>query len=72
MNDQTIRELDESIRLDPEDAATYRNRGIAYRFKGDYDCAISDFDESIQLDPENARVYHNRGIVYRLKGDHRL
>ncbi len=44
MNGQTIRELDEIIRLNPEDAKAYINRGYAYYEKGDYDQAISDYD----------------------------
>lgn len=49
MNDQTIRELDESVRLNPEDAKAYLNRGYAYAEKGDYDRAIEDFDHAVRL-----------------------
>lgn len=35
MNNQTICELDEIIRLNPEDAAAYINRGDAYYRKID-------------------------------------
>lgn len=51
MNDQTIRELDEAIRLNPEDAAGYINRGYAYYKKGDNDKAIEDFDNAVRFCP---------------------
>ena len=47
MNDQTIHELDEAIRLNSEDATVYENRGDAYHEKGDYDRAIADYDQAI-------------------------
>ena len=45
MNDQTIRELDEAIRLNPEDAKAYINRGDAYEKRGEYDRAIEDYSK---------------------------
>ena len=49
MDDQTIPELDEAIRLNPKDAAGYINRGYAYYEKGEYDKAIEDFDSAVRI-----------------------
>ena len=49
MNDQTIRELDEAIRLNPENATNYINRGYAYSKKGDFERAIEDYDGAVRL-----------------------
>jgi tetratricopeptide (TPR) repeat protein len=50
-NDKAITEYTKTIRLDPNNAAAYYNRGIAYSRKEDYDQAIADFAEAIRLDP---------------------
>jgi Flp pilus assembly protein TadD len=55
--------------LDPQDAAAYYNRGLAYHEKGDLDRAIADFDQALALDPQAAEAYNNRGTAYYDKGD---
>jgi tetratricopeptide (TPR) repeat protein len=47
----------------------YSARGVAYRWSGDYDRAISDFNEAIRLDPEFSIAFGQRGIAYSLKGN---
>jgi tetratricopeptide (TPR) repeat protein len=55
----------------PQSLATaFNNRGVAYRFKGEYDRAITDYDEAILLNPSFARAHNNRGVIYRLKADY--
>src|SRR5262249_29182984 len=50
-------------------AASYMNRGIAYREKEDLGPAIADLEEAVRLDPVFADAYRNRGIAYRYKGE---
>jgi len=59
-----------AIRLNPNDATVYTNRGVAYHAKGDYDRAISDYIEAIQINPNFAAAYTNRGGAYGEKGDY--
>ena len=40
-----------AIELNPDNAAAYNNRGVAYHTKGDYDHAIEDYMTAIRLDP---------------------
>ncbi|GHU88878.1 hypothetical protein FACS189476_06760 [Spirochaetia bacterium] len=61
---QAIAHYDEAIRLDPNNAVAYTNRGIAYSYKDDYNKAIADFTQAIRLDPNNALAYYNRGGNY--------
>ena len=49
MDDKTIDELNETIRLNPEDATVYINRGYAYYKKGNCDRAIEDYDNAVPL-----------------------
>ena len=53
-----------AIRLNPQNAGAYHNRGVAYARLGQYERAIQDFDEAIRLNPQNAGAYHNRGVAY--------
>ena len=59
---EAISDFDTAIRLDPNEAAAYGNRGIAKALLGHDNEAISDYDTSIHLDPDNANFYNNRGV----------
>ena len=51
-------------------AEAFHNRGIAYRFKGDYDRAIQDYSQAIKLNGKLAAAFSNRGVAYDKKGDY--
>ena len=51
-------------------ATAYNNRGVAHKFKGDFDRALEDYDQAILLNPSFANAYNNRGVIYRLKGEY--
>ena len=68
--DGAIADYTQAIRLDPNNANAYGNRGIAYGEKGDYDRAIADYNQAIRLDPNDPAAYYNRGIAYRRNGDY--
>jgi tetratricopeptide (TPR) repeat protein len=59
----------EAIRIDPNCAICYYNRGNAYQAKDDKDRAIRDYDEAIRIDPNYAHAYYNRGLAKQAKGD---
>jgi tetratricopeptide (TPR) repeat protein len=48
-NDSAIQDLDQAIRLNPNDADAFYNRGNAYARKSQFDRAIQDFDQAIRL-----------------------
>ncbi|MGC6531325.1 MAG: tetratricopeptide repeat protein [Candidatus Puniceispirillaceae bacterium] len=45
-----IDDYDKAIALDPDDAASYNNRGIAKRELGQHQSAEADFKKACQLD----------------------
>jgi tetratricopeptide (TPR) repeat protein len=67
--DRAIADYSDAIRLDPEDAIAYSNRGDVYRSIHDCDRALADYNEAIRLDPRDAAAYNGRGVVYECKND---
>jgi tetratricopeptide (TPR) repeat protein len=61
--DQAIRDFDEAIRLEPNDAATYFDRAFTLAERKEFDRAIADYDQAIRIDPGYAAAYVNRGNV---------
>ena len=51
-------------------AFAFRNRGVAYYKKGDFDRAIADADRAIAVKPDWAEAFCDRGAAYGAKGDY--
>jgi tetratricopeptide (TPR) repeat protein len=67
--DEKLRCYTETIRLKPDDALAYINRGLARAEKGDLDSALKDYDAAIRLKPDYALAYNNRGVAHADKHD---
>ena len=67
--DEALKDYSRAIELNPNNAAVYTNRGIAYGEKGEPDLAIKDFNTSIQFNPDHAETYYCRGVAYDMKSD---
>jgi len=61
---KAIEYLNDAIKLQPDYAGAYSNRGIAYGVLGQYQRAIEDFNQAILLQPDYAGAFNNRGIAY--------
>jgi tetratricopeptide (TPR) repeat protein len=61
---RAIEDYNEAIRLKPDYANAYLNRGRTYANLNQYQRAIQDYDEAIRLKPDYADAYCNRGIAY--------
>jgi tetratricopeptide (TPR) repeat protein len=68
-HDEEFRCFSQAIRLKPDFAEAYINRGYALAAKGDHDGALKDYTEAIRLKPDFAEAYNNRGIAHDEKGD---
>jgi tetratricopeptide (TPR) repeat protein len=53
----------QALRLDPQNASAYYNRGLAWKALKDYAKAIADLDEAIRLNPRDAEAWNNRGLA---------
>ncbi len=64
-----IANLDEAIRLDPDNAQAYNVRGNAWDEIGNSDNALADYDEAIRIDAGNPTFFHDRAVMWHRKGD---
>jgi tetratricopeptide (TPR) repeat protein len=62
--------FDLALRLDPENAAAYFNRGLAWKALKEYDRAVADFDEALRLNPRDAEAWNNRGLAWFHRQDY--
>jgi tetratricopeptide (TPR) repeat protein len=60
---KAVEYLNKALTLQPHDAETYYNRGVAYDNLGQYKQAIKDYDQAIRLKSDYAEAFYNRGIV---------
>jgi tetratricopeptide (TPR) repeat protein len=61
--DRAIADYNQAIRLDPDYALAYYNRGVAYVNKRDYARARADWEKVLQLDPTGADARGNLEIL---------
>ena len=66
---EEIQRYTQEIQINPNNAAAYFKRGIAYYDLRQHERAIQDYNKAIQINPNLAEVYNNRGIAYRALGD---
>ena len=65
-----------AIRLDPEDATTYRVMGDGYALASEFSEAITYYQKALALAPDDAEIqknlvlsYNNHGVVLRNRGE---
>jgi Flp pilus assembly protein TadD len=66
--DEASRELQEAVRLAPDQPNAHFDLGVALNQKGQLDEAIRQFQEAIRLDPRHPDPYYNLAIVLGRKG----
>jgi len=59
-----IEDLNQAIRLNPNNAQAYKMRGIVRSVLGEGQAAITDLTQVIRLHPNDAEAYKMRGIVH--------
>ena len=59
------------MKLDPTYAVGFRNRGLAWHAKGEFEKAIADYTESARVGPQYAPAFHDRAVSWQAKGEPR-
>ena len=67
--ERAIADYNEALRLHPDWAEAFSNRGYAYYWKGEAARAIADYSRAIELRSDYAYAYNNRGVAYMASGD---
>lgn len=67
---EALTDFNEAIRLKPEFAAAYNNRGLVHIEEGNLGAALYDFNEAIRIQPGFSNPYFNRAMVWERKGDY--
>lgn len=67
-NRRAIRDYDNAISLNPNDAVAFNDRGTSYRATEQYALAIEDYDQAIRLNPKNAMAFNNRCLAKAVLG----
>ena len=57
------------IRLAPNDARGWRNRGLIRLFQQNYKAGIADYDKALAYDPADVLSWNNRGQAKMRLGD---
>lgn len=58
-----------SVALSPENAEPYKDLGVIYGMKKEYDKAIQALKKAAELDPKDLQVQKNLAITYKLIGE---
>lgn len=66
MYEQSVRDITESIQLDPKNKNAYANRSIAYLNTGQYEKALADYQQYLKIDPNNFNFWYESGMVQRV------
>jgi len=66
--DEAIKHYEESIKINPNVAATYCNMGSAFYAQGKFDKAVVLFDKSLEINPKYFEAQLNLGIVLARQG----
>ncbi len=69
---QAMQYLDRAIKLNPEDAESYRNRGAAHALLSEVEEGIADLTKAIELDAEDHETYQALANVYLREEDYQL
>lgn len=59
-----IKDFNEVIRRNPNDAGAYVNRGNAYRLQGENSLAIDDYSKAVSIDHAHFLAMNNRAMVH--------
>ena len=62
-NEEIVADCTEAIRLHPDSARLYVERGDAWSWLERYKEAVADYDRAIGLDADNAAAYFKRRLA---------
>jgi tetratricopeptide (TPR) repeat protein len=61
--DNTIREVDDHLKNNPDDASAWNTKGVLHAQKQEWGEALRSLDQAIRLDPDLAHAHSNKGRI---------
>jgi tetratricopeptide (TPR) repeat protein len=65
---QSVENLSQELRVKPDSAEFFYQRGVSHEKLGNKVGAIEDYNQAIKIKPNLAKAYHKRGVVYLENG----
>jgi tetratricopeptide (TPR) repeat protein len=62
-NQEALNVLNQSLKINPNYAEAYAERGLVYSDLKDYKAALENYNQALRLDSKDWHVYNNRGIA---------
>jgi tetratricopeptide (TPR) repeat protein len=69
IRDEALKELDQTIKVDPNNAEAYYQRGKLLKDIGNKDEAVLSFEAAKEHDPDYEQAYYELGRLYSARGD---
>ena len=66
--DEAVRLISEAVKVSPDEARYYNDRGVAHKRAGRLDDALEDYSKALKLKPDYVYALNNRAVVYLEKG----
>lgn len=66
--EQAVREFEEVLKSDPNNAAACRGMGFVYLQRRDFDQAREYFQRAAKADPKDPRVHYYAGVLMNMRG----
>jgi tetratricopeptide (TPR) repeat protein len=63
---ESVTELEQAVKLNPQQPVFWNQLGITYRLSGDFKKARDAYERAIALDPSYANPYLNLGVLFDL------
>ncbi|MEK6590200.1 MAG: tetratricopeptide repeat protein [Nitrospinota bacterium] len=63
--DESIREFQSSLKINPDHIKARRNLGTVYQMQGNLEEAIEQYKIALKLKPNNAMIHYNLGTAYQ-------
>ncbi|MFN4081167.1 MAG: tetratricopeptide repeat protein [Saprospiraceae bacterium] len=63
--DESLRDMNEGLAVDPSNKNGYFNRSIVYYTMGQFEKAVEDYTTYLKYDPFHVNIRYERGMLYR-------
>jgi tetratricopeptide (TPR) repeat protein len=67
--DLALLDMNEAIRINPDQASYYDARAKTYAIRGNFESAFEDFTSAIERNPAVGQFFRNRGVLYDILDD---